>query len=123
MMLAVNQAAAKILAASPLSGNPEIAWVLIALVAGAMVIACLRVLGFEANRAIAWYDLRLEVQALRRQQQRRLENLARSGAREHAVRPAGNTTRADDDAGGARGDEDGPVVVEASPTSDMAAAA
>jgi hypothetical protein len=50
-------------------------WLILAVIATAMVIACLRIVGHEYATAVAWHDLRVEVQRLRRQQHARLEQI------------------------------------------------
>ncbi len=48
-------------------------WLLFSVIAACMVFGCLRVIGKEFETAVAWHDLRVRVQRMRREQQRRLE--------------------------------------------------
>ena len=61
----------------PLPPGPENVWIFVALIAGALVIACLRLVGHAYHDAVRWHDLRVRVHRLRAEQQRRLDKLAR----------------------------------------------
>jgi len=50
------------------------AWVLFIVVAAWTVLCCLQVIAREYHNAVAWHDLRVRVQRLRRDQTRRLED-------------------------------------------------
>ena len=57
--------------------GPDNVWIFVALIAGAMVVACLRLIGHACYDAIRWHDLRVKVQQMRAEQKRRLDKLAR----------------------------------------------
>lgn len=63
-------------------------WIFVIFIAAWMVYACLRVIAREYATAVAWHDLRVQVQRLRREQQRRVDAATRS---EPSLRPTGRT--------------------------------
>jgi ribonuclease D len=50
-------------------------WVAVAIIAGWLVLMCLRVISVRIHNAIAWHDLKVEAHLLRRRQFERLESL------------------------------------------------
>ena len=68
--------------------TPENLWIYVAIIAGGMVVACLRIIGHAYYEAVRRHDLRVEVHRLRAEQQRRLDTLARieAGANERPRR-------------------------------------
>ncbi|MBT8484675.1 MAG: hypothetical protein HKO59_09035 [Phycisphaerales bacterium] len=66
--------------------TPEIAAVLIALVAGKLVLSWLRVIGSELDRSVRWHALRVEVQRLRHEQAERIAAMEREHERAKEAR-------------------------------------
>jgi hypothetical protein len=51
--------------------SPENLWLYVAAIAALLVIGCLRAIGWEYGRAVRWHNLRIDVQNLRLEQERK----------------------------------------------------